>query len=199
MGLERYRGWKGTIEFENRCTNGGRCMTRFLRCQQPVPPPLLLGSGATARCQACLSALYCNRTCQRQAWKQHKKQCTAGSGGGGSSSEGGAAASSSDGQAPRLLRLKPGRENPYTSTIPHSALAQQISAAMGMTSQPARPLAEAAVTRGPEEQAAAAARRDHKLFMVKIQVRWHWVPGAGNEFSRYVGVPCGFEAAGVAR
>lgn len=42
---------------------------------------------------------------------------------------------------------------------------------MGMTSQPAPPLNEASFnTRGPEEQAAAAARRDDKLFMVKIQV-----------------------------
>ena len=42
---------------------------------------------------------------------------------------------------------------------------------MGMTSQPAPPLNEASFdTRGPEEQAAAAARRNDKLFMVKIQV-----------------------------
>ncbi len=142
-----------------------RCVAQQLHLCTPPPRP-----GATRRCQACLSALYCDRTCQRAAWKQHKKQCTAsGSEGDGT---GGGAGTAAAGQAPRLLRLRPSRDSPYTASLPQSALAQQVAAMMGMTEQPAPPLNEAMFdVRGPEEQAAAAARRNNKLFMVKVQVR----------------------------
>lgn len=52
---------------------------------------------------------------------------------------------------------------------------------MGMTEQPAPPLNEAMFdVRGPDEQAAAAARRNNKLFMVKVQVRFQGFKSKGE-------------------
>lgn len=126
-------------------------------------------TGASRRCQACLCALYCDRTCQRQHWKQHKKSCGSSSASG--SGSGAAAGASGAGQPVRLLRLRPAQASPYVATIPHRAMAQQVAAAWGMTEGEPRPLAEAADLRGPAEQAAAAARLNEKLFMIKAQVR----------------------------
>ena len=134
---------------------GGPCW----HCQKP---------GATRRCQACLCALYCDRSCQRNGWREHKKQCGASAGGGGS---GAAAGASGAGQPVRQLRLRPTQASPYVATVPHRAMAQQLAAAQGMAEGPARPLSEAFDIRGPEEQAAAAGRRNEKMFMIKVQVR----------------------------
>lgn len=128
---------------------GGPCWN----CQKP---------GASRRCQGCLCALYCSRDCQRQHWKAHKKQCGAGGGG--------AAGASDASQAVRLLRLRPSQASPYVATIPQRAITQQLAAACGMAEGAARPLSETVDIRGPEEQVAAAARPNDKLFMVKVQV-----------------------------
>ena len=77
--------------------------------QQPPPPPPADMCGAcgapnpSQRCSKCKSAIYCDRTCQTQAWKKGHKQeckkrsCAGGAGAGGSSGGSGGGAGGAGG------------------------------------------------------------------------------------------------------
>lgn len=123
-----------------------------------------------------LSASCCNRTCQRNHWKVHKKICgkpgASGSAGGGAGNAigSGSGTSNSGGGGGGQLRVKHSTMAPYTATVPLSSLIAGAAAGLGTSSREA-PAIDPRI-RGSEEQAKAAQRRHpEKTFVVKVQVR----------------------------
>lgn len=137
---------------------------------QPGAPCFSCGkAGASKRCDACRVALYCSRTCQRQHWKAHKKECSAASA--SSSSSGGGDSAATAGH----LRLRPSTDAPYTAAIPNADFTSAVAASMGVPVS-AAPFNPEGYMRGPEENRAAATRPTDKTFIVKVQVS----PGIGG-------------------
>ncbi|KAL4425269.1 hypothetical protein ABPG75_009285 [Micractinium tetrahymenae] len=122
--------------------------------------------GAKRRCEACRTALYCSRSCQRAHWKAHKPECTgAAAASGGDGTSGG-----SEAAPPGHLRLKHSSRGPFMGIVPRQAMVGAAAAGMGLSTHAPSLDADAFKVRGPEEQEAAAQRGSNRTFMVKVQV-----------------------------
>lgn len=104
-----------------------------------------------------------SRDCQVSHWKQHKPRCPLAKP---------AAAKGDASSGGKWLRLRSSQAAPFVGTIPRAHIAQAVASAAGASSRAAPDLSDVPI-HGPEEQAAAARRKNVKTFVVKVQVRPH--------------------------
>jgi tetratricopeptide (TPR) repeat protein len=135
--------------------------------------------GATRRCGECRLAIYCNRDCQKQAWKQHKKVCGKNNTAGGSDSNDGGTAGSTG-----TLRLKIYGTKGVESMIPSTAVGEMISRAWGLKDGGTMTAAELDAQSIDVSQSTAKAAKEANM-VIKVQVPVRLAPGQKNEMLLY--------------
>jgi len=146
---------KMNIHQENRNLAPGANCNNFA-CGKP---------GATKRCGECRSAVYCDRVCQKQAWKQHKKVC----GKTENSSDGGASSSGRIGDKDGLLRIKLYSLQHDETLTPRTEWMKMLMGGMSYDELVAQ-------STDPDRESKVKARKDASM-VIKIQIPRIIIPG----------------------